>query len=149
MEEDLRAPSVDRVRGPRLGGSGEPAAGLLRPGNAGLKTAADHIEATRLALAQLPKRSRRGRQTLIRTNFQRRLPQVRSLAGPARKVAGELRRHDMAITDASDFWLASSGVRIFCICARTAGRRGSRVPKEALLENCFSSSHWPRLQACF
>ncbi|MGX1549153.1 IS1380 family transposase [Streptomyces adustus] len=49
-------------------GSGEPVVGLLRPGNAGSNTAADHIEATRLALAQLPKRFRRGRQTLIRTD---------------------------------------------------------------------------------
>jgi hypothetical protein len=50
------------------GGSGEPVAGLLRPGNAGSNTAADHIEAARLALAQLPKQYRRGRQTLIRTD---------------------------------------------------------------------------------
>ncbi|WP_030299570.1 IS1380 family transposase [Streptomyces katrae] len=50
------------------GGSGEPVVGLLRPGNAGSNTAADHIEATALALAQLPKRLRRGRQTLIRTD---------------------------------------------------------------------------------
>jgi hypothetical protein len=42
--------------------------GLLRPGNAGSNTAADHVEATKLALAQLPKRLRRGRQTLIRTD---------------------------------------------------------------------------------
>lgn len=49
-------------------GSGEPVAGLLRPGNAGSNTAADHITAARLALAQLPKRFRRGRQTLIRTD---------------------------------------------------------------------------------
>ena len=50
------------------GGSGEPVAGLLRPGNAGSNTAADHIEAAQLALAQLPKKYRRGRQTLIRTD---------------------------------------------------------------------------------
>jgi hypothetical protein len=49
-------------------GSGEPVAGLLRPGNAGSNTAADHITTTRLALAQLPKRHRRGRRTLIRTD---------------------------------------------------------------------------------
>lgn len=48
------------------GGTGEPVASLLRAGNAGSNTAADHIEATRLALAQLPKEYRRGRQTLIR-----------------------------------------------------------------------------------
>jgi hypothetical protein len=50
------------------GGSGEPVAGLLRPGNAGSNTAANHIDATQLALAQLPKKYRRGRQTLIRTD---------------------------------------------------------------------------------
>ena len=50
------------------GGSGEPVAGLLRPGNAGSNTAADHIDAARLALAQLPKKYRRGRRTLIRTD---------------------------------------------------------------------------------
>ena len=37
------------------GGSGEPLALLLRPGNAGSNTAADHIETARLALAQLPR----------------------------------------------------------------------------------------------
>lgn len=55
---------VDHSRG----GSGEPVAGLLRPGNAGSNTAADHITAARPALAQLPNRYRRGRQTLIRTD---------------------------------------------------------------------------------
>ncbi|WP_406739693.1 IS1380 family transposase [Streptomyces atratus] len=50
------------------GGTGEPVAALLRPGNAGSNTAADHITATGLALAQLPKRYRRGRNTLIRTD---------------------------------------------------------------------------------
>lgn len=52
----------------RSGGSGEPVAGLLRPGNAGSDTAADHITTTQLALAQLPKKYRRGRSTLIRTD---------------------------------------------------------------------------------
>ncbi|MGJ5897811.1 IS1380 family transposase [Streptomyces niveiscabiei] len=50
------------------GGTGEPVAALLRPGNAGSNTAADHITATRLALAQLPGKYRRGRRTLIRTD---------------------------------------------------------------------------------
>ncbi len=49
-------------------GSGEPVAGLLRPGNAGSNTAADHVEAARLALDQLPRKYRRGRRTLIRTD---------------------------------------------------------------------------------
>lgn len=50
------------------GGTGEPVAGLLRPGNAGSNTATDHITTAQLALAQLPKRFRRGRSTLIRTD---------------------------------------------------------------------------------
>ena len=45
-------------------GSGEPLAIVLRPGNAGSNTAADHIGATSAALAQLPKALRR--QVLIR-----------------------------------------------------------------------------------
>ena len=49
-------------------GYGEPVAGLLRPGNAGSNTAADHITVTGQALAQLPKKHRRGRRTLIRTD---------------------------------------------------------------------------------
>ncbi|MGW4390931.1 IS1380 family transposase [Streptomyces sp. NPDC004685] len=49
-------------------GSGEPVAGLLRPGNAGSNTAVDHITTAQLSLAQLPKKYRRGRHTLIRTD---------------------------------------------------------------------------------
>lgn len=50
------------------GGSGEPVAGLLRPGNAGSNTAADHIEAAGLALKQLSNKYRRGRRTLLHTD---------------------------------------------------------------------------------
>ena len=39
-------------------GNGEPLAIVLRAGNAGSNTAADHIETTRLAIAQLPRRLR-------------------------------------------------------------------------------------------
>ena len=46
--------------------SGEPLAFLLRAGNAGSNTAADHIEAARLGLAQLPRRLRR--RVLIRAD---------------------------------------------------------------------------------
>ncbi len=49
-------------------GTGEPVAALLRPGNAGSNTAADHITTAQLALAQLPARFRRGRRTLVRTD---------------------------------------------------------------------------------
>jgi hypothetical protein len=47
-------------------GSGEPLALVLRPGNAGSNTAAGHIEATRLGLAQLPRHLRR--RVLIRAD---------------------------------------------------------------------------------
>ncbi len=41
------------------GAGGEPLAILLRAGNAGSNTAAEHIEVTKLALAQLPRKLRR------------------------------------------------------------------------------------------
>jgi hypothetical protein len=47
-------------------GGGEPLAIVLRPGNAGSNTAADHIEAARLALAQLPRHLRR--KALVRAD---------------------------------------------------------------------------------
>jgi hypothetical protein len=47
-------------------GSGEPLTFLLRPGNAGSNTASEHIDATQLALAQLPRGLRR--QVLIRAD---------------------------------------------------------------------------------
>jgi hypothetical protein len=48
------------------GAAGEALAIALRPGNAGSNTASEHIEVTRLALAQLPRRARR--RVLIRTD---------------------------------------------------------------------------------
>ena len=47
-------------------GNGEPLAQVLRPGNAGSNTAADHIETARLAMAQLPRQLRR--KALIRAD---------------------------------------------------------------------------------
>jgi hypothetical protein len=47
-------------------GNGEPLALVLRPGNAGSNTAADHIEAARLAIAQLPPHLRR--KVLVRAD---------------------------------------------------------------------------------
>ena len=48
------------------GAGGEPLAIMLRAGNEGSNTASEHIEVTRLALAQLPRRSRR--RVLVRTD---------------------------------------------------------------------------------
>ena len=47
-------------------GNGEPLAIVLRPGNAGSNTAADHVEAARLAVAQLPRHLRR--KVLVRAD---------------------------------------------------------------------------------
>jgi Transposase DDE domain group 1 len=47
-------------------GNGEPLAIVLRAGNAGSNTAADHIEAARLAIAQLPRHLRR--RVLVRAD---------------------------------------------------------------------------------
>jgi hypothetical protein len=56
--EDLRVHPMTAWVGHGAAGAGEPLAIRLRPGNAG-NTAADHIEATRLALEQLPRHLRR------------------------------------------------------------------------------------------
>ncbi|OXR45161.1 hypothetical protein B7C42_03119 [Nocardia cerradoensis] len=51
-------------------GTGEPAAVMLRPGNAGSNTAADHMRVLHESLAQLPWAStwRIGRRVLVRTD---------------------------------------------------------------------------------
>lgn len=81
------------------GGTGEPVAALLRPGNAGSNTAADRITTAQLALAQTLTRFRRGRRTLIRTDsavgthdFARTLPYGVPRPQRAAGAAGRLRR---------------------------------------------------------
>jgi hypothetical protein len=49
-------------------GTGEPLATLLRPGNAGSNTVADHIQVVKDSLKQLPKGCRSGRKIMIRTD---------------------------------------------------------------------------------
>jgi len=51
-----------------LAETGEPLAGLLRPGNAGANTAADHFEVLQLALEQLPEADLR-REILVRADI--------------------------------------------------------------------------------
>ena len=74
-EKELAAPTFKRGFGfhPILafadhgtGGTGAPLAGILRPGNAGSNTAADHITVTDLALAQLDPGQRA--RVLVRTD---------------------------------------------------------------------------------
>jgi Transposase DDE domain group 1 len=66
-------------------GTGEALAVLLRAGNAGSNTASDHIEAARLALAQLPRSLRR--RVLIRTDSGGGTHEFLDwLTGPARRL---------------------------------------------------------------
>ena len=51
-----------------LDNTSEALAGILRPGNAGSNTAADHIQVTHLALAQIPDHERHGQPILIRAD---------------------------------------------------------------------------------
>jgi hypothetical protein len=51
-----------------LDNTNEALAGLLRPGNAGANTAADHIEVLDLAVAQIPDAHRHGTPILVRTD---------------------------------------------------------------------------------
>jgi Transposase DDE domain group 1 len=51
-----------------LDNTGEALAGILRPGNAGSNTAADHITALDASLAQIPDTHRHGQPILIRTD---------------------------------------------------------------------------------
>lgn len=78
-EKEAAAPTFKRTFGhhPLLafadhgqGGGGEFLAALLRPGNAGSNTAADHIQVTRAALAAVPgiNASRPGRKVMIRAD---------------------------------------------------------------------------------
>ncbi len=91
-------------------GCREPVAGLLRPGNAGSNTAADHIEAARLTLAQLPK--------------SHRISVVDSEV-PERGEDGCLRHHRLATLRASSarYWIASA--------IRSPGPVGGRCPVAA------------------
>jgi Transposase DDE domain group 1 len=67
------------------GAGGEPLAIVLRPGNAGSNTASEHIEVTRLVLAQLPAQLRR--RALIRTDSGGGTHDfVKWLASPSRRL---------------------------------------------------------------
>ncbi|WP_246170954.1 transposase [Pseudonocardia hierapolitana] len=71
VQARLWPPSAVGVCRPGAVGTGEPLSVLLRPGNAGSRTAADHITALREALRQLPGHrsgTRPGRKILIRAD---------------------------------------------------------------------------------
>jgi hypothetical protein len=73
-------------------GNGDPKAIILRPGNVGSNTAADHIEAARRALPQLPRHLRR--RVLVRADSGGGETRVPQLAHRPVAAAALLRRHD-------------------------------------------------------
>ena len=66
VQARVRVPPAVGVRRPRPGRHRGAAGFLLRPGNAGSNTVADHIAVSRAALAQLPGGHTRGKKVLVR-----------------------------------------------------------------------------------
>lgn len=81
------------------GGTGEAGTIVLRPGNAGSNTAADHITATRAAFAQIPNLAARpGRKILIRTDS----------AGATHEFLNYLHTHSESPTPSGSAWTPDS-----------------------------------------
>jgi hypothetical protein len=95
-------------------GNGEPLAVLLRAGNAGSNTAADHITVARQALAQLPGHrpgTRPGRKILIRTDG----------AGASHKFLDWL--HARRLSYSIGFGLPANTADLLTRCRSRCGRR--------------------------
>lgn len=89
-------------------GNGEALALMLRPGNAGSNTAADHIETARLALDQLPRRLRR--KVLVRADSGGGTHQFLTwLTAPPRRL-----RYSIGMTITEDMPVISRRCRAAC-----------------------------------
>ena len=120
------------------GAGGEPLAILLRAGNAGSNTAAEHIEVTRLALAQLPRKLRR--RVLIRTDSGGGTHEFLTwLASPSRRLHYSI---GMAITEEMQEAILALPERIWEPAYDTDGqaRPGAWV---AELTGLLDLSGWP------
>jgi hypothetical protein len=121
------------------GGSGEPLAIVLRPGNAGSNTAADHIEATRLALAQLPAAQRKN--VLVRADSGGGTHEFLAwLTRPSRRIAYSV---GMVITAAIEDAIAVIPARAWTPAYDADGiaRPGAWV---AELTGALDLSSWPK-----
>ena len=132
------------------GAAGEALAIALRPGNAGSSTASEHIEVTRLALAQLPRRQRR--RVLIRTDSGGGTHDFLAwLASPGRRLhysvgmtitAGDMHQ---AILEPSG---AGAGSPPMTLMARPGPRPGGRDRQPArsslLAPGCFAGGDPPQ-----
>ena len=120
-------------------GGGEPLAMKLRPGNAGSNTAADHIEVTRLALAQLP--AARRRQVLIRADSAGGTHDFLTwLAKPGRRLA-----YSVGMTITGDF---EDAIRMLPKQAWTPAYDAGRQPRPgawvAELTGLLDLDGWPK-----
>jgi len=135
------------------GRAGKPVAALLRPGDAGSNTTADHITTTaQRAPAQLPKRYRRGRRTPIRADSAGGTHDVSRLAKRGRWLSYSL---GMTVTEAvhehvlrilASAWTEPGTVHIafghsphFCV-----GARLTRLEVQIALPRLFMA--FPELQ---
>jgi hypothetical protein len=120
-------------------GTGEPLAIMLRPGNAGSNTAADHIGATRLALAQLPAAQRKG--VLIRADSGGGTHEFLTwLTRPSRRIAYSV---GMVITAAIEDAIAEIPAKAWTPAYDAGGiqRPGAWV---AELTGVLDLSGWPK-----
>jgi Transposase DDE domain group 1 len=120
-------------------GSGEPLAIMLRAGNAGPDTAADHIEAVRLALAQLPPGMRR--RVLIRADSGGGTHEFLAwLTAPSRRLAYSV---GFTITDEVQQAVAKVPARAWTPAYDSNGqvRDGARV---AELTGLLDLTGWPK-----
>jgi hypothetical protein len=128
------------------GAGGEPLAILLRTGNAGSNTASEHIEVTRLGLAQLPRRQ--GQQVLIRTDSGGGTHDfVKWLASPSRRLHYSV---GMTITEDMQEAIRTLPERVWEPCGvqllrqRAELRRGAwHVDQHGMIGRCVSTRDLP------
>jgi len=138
LEEDVRIPlTVFADHGPV--GSGEPLTVLLRPGNAGSNTASEHIDATTLALAQLPRHLRR--RVLIRADSGGGTHDfLKWLAKPGRRLAYSA---GFTITDDTQDAILAIPAQAWTP-AYDAGRQVRPGARVAELTGMLDLSSWPK-----
>jgi hypothetical protein len=120
-------------------GSGEPLTVLLRPGNAGSNTASEHIDATTLALAQLPRHLRR--RVLIRADSGGGTHDfLKWLAKPGRRLAYSA---GFTITDDTQDAILAIPAQAWTP-AYDAGRQVRPGARVAEITGMLDLSSWPK-----
>jgi hypothetical protein len=123
-------------------GTGEALAGILRPGNAGSNTAADHLDVLKLALLALPKPTRTG-PVLVRTDS----------AGATHALVGAIHKRGLQFSIGFSTATSGSGLRSWPRPSRPGCPRRIRTATSALAPGCASLTAWtlpagPRVLGC-